>query len=172
LNGSSVEPLTDAVVRKRVEVAALAYEQGRFTKDEYKQCAAPNAFPDPRCVKALQLAEVILLLQGTPEAQPITSRHTDDAPGGVVAILAPKSQLDTLARLTPMPTLRLWVHDAEHPDKPTLRFRDAGSGSVTPVQLQVSELETKETCFATNKPYGSLCFAWVPLRLETLAPLP
>ncbi len=171
LNGSAVEPLIDSVVRANVEHAATDYE---LFAGDFK-CIRSGLSMDARCVateRAQKLAGTILQLQGSPLARPITSRHTDLAPGGVVAILAPKAQLDALAKLKPVPSLQLWVHDAEHPELPTLRFRNVATKAPEPIQFQVSEMITTSKCFPTAKSYGAMCFSWVPLRLESIAQIP
>jgi hypothetical protein len=180
LNASPIEPFTDAVVRKRIEEAARKFTAPN--KPMPKQCASllnpgsanrSSAYLKCRSdAEAQELADLILLLQGTPAALPITSRHADLAPGGVVAILAPKRQLDALAKLNPSPQLQLWVHDTDSPDKPTVRFRDPVSKQRTPISIQLTELQGQDRCFQTNKIYGTLCFVWVPLRLESIAELP
>jgi hypothetical protein len=197
LNAATVEPLTEEIVRKRVFEAAWQYQQqippmpwNCANHPEvvavYPQAkAAPvfvgnagfgavSAAPSPcvQGIRAYQLGNLILNLQGTPEAQPINSRHTDDAPGGMVAVLAPRDQLKILASHNPLPRIQIWVHDKDHPEKPTNRFRTADGKSRVPIEVSATEMLTSDKCFDTTRHYGAICFTWVPLRLESIAALP
>jgi hypothetical protein len=181
LNASSVEPLTDAVVRARVEkaasefVASMGMVDGRSPSGQACLKTFPIAYGPAyiSCVRTKELAELVLTLQGTPAVQPIQSRHTDWAPGGQAAILAPEKQLKALVqqahdKAQSMPVLQVWVHDEDHPERPTIHFQNTTTKERRPVSIPVDEMISQDKCIPIKKAFGDICYVWVPLRLEAL----
>lgn len=178
LNGTSIEPLSDAVIQKRVQHAVAIYLApisgcviGAKGIEPQGDLFRGDRARKIQCKKTQEehLANVVLSLQGTPSPIPVTNRFTDVAPGGIVALLARKDELTALASKNPAPFLEVWVHVAGKPDSATLRFSDPQTSTVTPQKIDLSEFRDPNKCITSSKPHGDLCFIWVPLRLEAIS---
>ena len=186
LNGAPLQPVTGEITVSRVQSAAKSYfsqidgcsehrdfsieARGTFIADGsiYK---APS---DEHCQKKLaeRLANVALALQEVPQLLPVSNRHTDAAPGGIAAVLVRRDDLSRLTSSGTPPYLELWVHEADKPNRATLRFSDPHTKAVLPQRIYLSEFSDDEKCVASTKPHGDICFLWVPLRLETISKYP
>jgi hypothetical protein len=185
LNGTSVVPLSDEETKLRVMAAAKVLEAGEddrrkkclpevastirgFSEDQRNQQFAARMAACDQKYRIAALADVVLALRATPSAVPVSNRHTDVAPGGTVALLVRQSDLKALKDAKAK--LELWVHEADKPEKPTLRFQDPNTKAVVPQVVDPSEFESDTRCIKSTKPHGNICYLWVPLRLEAITP--
>lgn len=187
LNGTSIEPLTNEVIQKRVEDAVeelfspdpeCIFSQNTFgmrysqTLSGNKTAPGSHRKQDALCNNKFKkkLANIVLALQGTPSPVPISNRHTDVAPGGIIALLVRKKELEEYLKTDiQTPLLEVWVHEAEKPNSATLRFSDPQTKAVKPQRIALREFSDSNKCIKSSKPHGELCFIWVPLRLEAIS---
>lgn len=125
-----------------------------------------------RTAKLNQLVKALTAIQDIPGAYPVSNRHTASAPGGVVAILAPRTQLTALSAMESPPKLELWVHEAGKPLSPVAAFRDPTTKAIIPLPIALSEFgankQDHDKCIRSDKPHGDLCFVWARLNLEAI----
>lgn len=119
---------------------------------------------------ANMLADVIFGLELVPPATPYSTRLTENAPGGIVAVVVRQKDVEELLSNGSNPELHLWVHEADHPEIPIKAFQlEPPSRSIAYQPITLRDLANEKHCFVADSA-GKLCYAWVDLRLMDFRP--